>query len=204
MNRNRLGWLITAPCSPSSFGFRLSAPRFFSALMKLAFYAICALGLVLGNFGCSSGVGPSVSSTTPSAPAVVRIDFVNPGRFVDFRINGRDLGYTSRVFTRDVASALRPVMARRFPGHTLILRYTNIDLANRRTAGPHGLRVVPSNAPPWLAFDYVLQNPSGRTIASRSRRLVENEPTSSTESRSHPVQIEANLMRRWLQNLTVP
>jgi hypothetical protein len=95
-------------------------------------------------------------------------------------------------------------MARRFPGHTLNLRYTNIDLAGRRTSGPQGLRVVPGSTPPRLAFDYVLQNPSGRTIASGSQELVASAPASSTENRTRPVQIEANMMQRWLQALRVP
>jgi hypothetical protein len=164
--------------------------------MKLTFYAICALGVIIGNFGCTSAGDRAVSNSAPSAPsapAVVTVDFVN-----------RDFQHSSTVFTRDITGALRPVMARRFPGHTLNLRYTNIDLAGRRTSGPQGLRVVSGSTPPWLAFDYVLQNPSGRTIASGSRRLVASEPASSSESRSRPVQIEATLMQRWLQNLRVP
>ena len=95
-------------------------------------------------------------------------------------------------------------MARRFPGHTLKLRYTNIDLAGRRTPGPQGIRVVGGTTPPWVAFDYLLQNPSGRTIASGSQRLVAGAPASSSESRSRPVQIEADMMQRWLQTLRVP
>ena len=157
--------------------------------MKIAFYAICALGFIIGNFGCTTAVDRA-TSTAPSAPAIVIVDFVDPGRFTDFRINDRDFRYSSTVFTRDVTSALKPVMARRFPGHTLNLRYTNIDLAGRRTSGPHGLRVVPSTMAPWVAFDYVLQNPSGRTVARGSQRLGDSAPTSS-QSRSRPVQIEA-------------
>jgi Protein of unknown function (DUF3016) len=174
--------------------------------MKPTFYAICALGVIIGNFGCTTAGDRTVSTaavSAPSAPAVVRVDFVDPGRFTDFRINNRDFPHSSTVFTRDVTSALRPVMARRFPGHTLNLRYTDIDLASRRTSGPQGIRVVAGNTPPWLAFDYVLQNPSGRTIATGSQRLVASAPASSSESRTHPVQIEANMMRRWLQNLRV-
>jgi len=172
-------------------------------VMKLTLYAICALGILIGNFGCATRGEPPVFTAAPSAPAVVRIDFADPGRFTDFRVNGRDWQYSSTVFTRDVTSALRPVMARRFPAHTLSLRYTNIDLAGRRTTGPRGLSVVPRSATPWLAFDYVLQNPAGRTIASGSRRLAASEPA-STQSRSHPVQIEADLMQRWLRTLRVP
>ena len=172
--------------------------------MKPIFYAICALGVFIGNFGCTTAGDRPVSTSTPSAPAVVTVDFVAPERFTDFRINNRDFEHSSMVFTRDVTSALRPVMARRFPGHTLILRYTNIDLVGRRTSGPQGLGVVSGSTPPWLEFNYVLQNPSGRTIASGSRRLVASAPASSSESRTRPVQIEANMMQRWLQALRVP
>jgi hypothetical protein len=172
--------------------------------MKLRLYAICCLGTLIGTFGCATRSEQPVSTAAPSAPAVVRIDFVNPASFTDFSINGRDFQHSPAVFTRDVTSALRPVMARRFPAHTLRLRYTDIDLAGRRTSGPQGLRVVPTRGFPWLAFNYVLQNPSGRTIASGSRRLVARAPASSTESRTRPVQIEADLMRRWLQTLRVP
>jgi hypothetical protein len=164
------------------------------------------VGVIFGNFGCTTTSSQSAVATvplTPSAPAVVKIQFVAPERFVDFRINNRGFDYSSTVFTRDVTSALRPVMARRFPGHTLNLRYTNIDLASRRTSGPQGLSVVAGRTPPWLAFNYVLQNPSGRTIASCSRRLVASAPASSSESRLQPVQIEATLMRRWLQTLRI-
>ena len=172
--------------------------------MKLAFYAICALVVIIGNFGCSPTVnqpGQVSSPSAPSAPAVVAIDYIDPTRFTDFRINNRDFQYSSTVFTRDVTAALRPVMARRFPGHTLKLRYTDIDLASRRTWGPQGLRVVSGSTRPWLVFDYVLQNPSGRMLASGSRRLIATAPASSAESRAHPVQIEADLMQRWLNSL---
>ena len=171
--------------------------------MKLRLYAICGLGILIGTFGCATSEQRPVSNTAPSAPAVVTIDFVNPGSFTDFRINNRDFQHSSTVFTRDVTSALLPVMARRFPGHTLNLRYTNIDLASRRTSGPQGLSVVPTNTRASLAFNYVLKNPAGRTVASGSRRLVESAPGSFTQSRSHPVQIESDLMQRWLRTLRV-
>jgi len=172
--------------------------------MKIAFYAICALGFMIGNFGCSTTAdrASSIVSSGPSAPAVVTVDFADPGRFTDFRVNNRDFQYSSTVFIRDITSALKPVMARRFPGHTLNLRYTNIDLAGRRTSGPQGLRVVPGSRAPWLAFDYFLQNPSGRTIAKGSQRLV-NSASTPSQSRSRPVEIEANMMQRWLRTLSV-
>jgi hypothetical protein len=173
--------------------------------MKIAFYAICALGFMIGNFGCSTTADrtSSIVSSSPSAPAVVTVDFADPERFTDFRVNNRALQYSSTIFTRDVTSALRPVMARRFPAHTLNLRYTNIHLAGRRTSAPQGLGVAPSSAQPSLAFDYVLQNPSGRVIARGSQRLV-GSPATSAQSRTAPVQIEADMMQRWLRNLRIP
>jgi hypothetical protein len=173
--------------------------------MKIVFYAICAVGFMIGNFGCSTTAdrASSIVSSGPSAPAVVKVDFVESGKFTDFRVNNRDFQYSSTIFTRDVTSALRPVMARRFPAHTLNLRYTNIDLAGRRTSAPQGLGVAPSSTQPRLAFDYVLQNPSGRTIARGSQRLV-GSPDTSAQSRSAPVQIESDMMQRWLRNLRVP
>jgi hypothetical protein len=174
-------------------------------ITKLRLYAICGLGILLGTFGCATRNEQPASTAAPSAPAVVRIDFVNPGRFTDFRINGRDFQRSSPIFTRDVTSALRPVMARRFPGHTLNLRYTDINLSGRTTSGSPGVKVAPARGGrSWLAFNYVLQDPSGRTIASGSRRLVAREPASSSESRARPVQIEVDLMRSWLQGLRVP
>jgi hypothetical protein len=172
--------------------------------MKIVFYAICAAGLMIGNFGCSTAAdrASSIVSSGPSAPAVVTIDFADPGRFTDFRVNNRDLQHSSTIFTQDVTSALRPVMARRFPAHTLNLRYTNIDLAGRRTSAPQGLGVAPSSTQPRLAFDYVLQNPAGRVISRGSQNLV-GSPATSAQSRSAPVQIEADLMQRWLQNLRI-
>ena len=172
--------------------------------MKQTFYAICALGIIIGNFGCTNSGERAVSASGSSAPARVNIDYVDPGRFTDFRINNRDFQHSSMIFTRDVTAALQPVMARRFPSHTLNLRYTNIDLVGRRTSGPQGLGVVSGSRPPRLEFNYVLQNPSGRTIASGSRRLVASRPASSFESRSRPLQIEVNMMQRWLQTLRVP
>jgi hypothetical protein len=171
--------------------------------MKPIYYAICALGVIIGDFGCTTTSDRAPSTHVPSAPAVVTIDYVDPGRFTDFRINNQDFQHTSTVFTRDVTSALRPVMARRFPAHTLNLRYTNIDLAGRRTSAPQGLGVAPGSTQPRLAFDYVLQNPAGRVISRGSQNLV-GSPATSAQSRSAPVQIEADLMQRWLQNLRIP
>jgi hypothetical protein len=179
--------------------------NFSSNVMKLTFSAIGAFGLIISNFGCTSATDRTGATRTPSAPAVVTVDYADPGRFTDFRINNRGFRQSSTVFTRDVTNALLPVMARRFPGHTLNLRYTNIDLAGRTTSGPRAVRVVRNSTPARLAFDYVLRNPSGTTVTSGSQRLVDTGPRpSSRGGDSSPVRIEANMMRRWLQSLRIP
>jgi hypothetical protein len=66
--------------------------------MKLTFCAICALGVIIGNFGCTNAGNQAVSTASPSAPsapAVVTIDFADPGRFTDFRINNQDFQRSS-------------------------------------------------------------------------------------------------------------
>ncbi len=172
--------------------------------MKPTLSAVGAFALIIGNFGCTSTTTRTAAPGTPSAPAVVTIDYVNPGRFTDFRINNRDVQHSSTVFTRNITSALLPVMARRFPAHTLNLRYTNIDLAGRRTTGPQSVRVVRTRTPARLAFDYVLRDPSGRTVASGSRRLVDTGRPSSGRADTGPVATETAMMRRWLQSLRAP
>ncbi len=172
--------------------------------MKLSLVAIGAFALIISNFGCTSTTTRTAAPGTPSAPAVVTIDYVDPGRFTDFRINNRDFQHSSTVFTQNVTSALLPVMARRFPAHTLDLRFTNIDLAGRRTTGPQSVRVVRTRTPARLAFDYVLRDPSGRIVASGSQRLVDTGSRASRGPNTGPVGTETNMMRRWLQSLRTP
>jgi DUF3016 family protein len=93
-------------------------------------------------------------------------------------------------------------MGSRFPGYLLTLRFTNIDLAGRRSsARALSARVVRSSTPARLSFDYVLQDKSGRT----SQRLVDNaRPTQAgNPSRSGPLFNENRMLRRWLQSLSV-
>ena len=56
--------------------------------MKLTLYAICAMGLLLGGVGCSTGGGQG------TAPAVVTVEYLNPGSFSDFSVRGRDVQQT--------------------------------------------------------------------------------------------------------------
>ena len=166
--------------------------------MKLTLYAICAMVMLFIGSGCSTEGGGGATT------AVVTVQYLNPERFTDFSVQGRNVQSSTTVFTQEVTNTLQPVMQSRFSGYLLTLRFTNIDLAGRRT-GTSSVRVVRSRTPARLSFDYVLQDKSGRTVASGSQRLVDNaRPTQAgNPSRSGPLVNENRMLRRWLQSLSV-
>jgi hypothetical protein len=164
--------------------------------MKITLYAICAIALLFSGVGCTTEGGPG------AAPSVVTIQYVDPGRFTDFSIQGRDVQNSATVFTQQITQTLEPVMASRFPGNLLTLRFTNIDLAGR---GASSVRIVRNRTPARLSFIYVMQDKSGRTIASGSRRLTDNASLSLSRNpnRSGPLASESRMLQRWLQSLSV-
>jgi len=116
-----------------------------------------------------------------SEPSDVRIEFVHPERFSDFSIQGRQEIQSASIFRDRVSEYLSPYVARRFPGATLTLRFTDIDLAGRlepwrirkfndvrfdRNMGANPLR---------LYFDYTLTDSRGRILASGSKALVDGD-----------------------------
>jgi Protein of unknown function (DUF3016) len=167
--------------------------------MKLALWALCAMGMMVINIGCSI----QEQRSTPSS--LVTIQYVDPGRFTDFSIQGRDVRNSAPAFTQEVTRTLEPVMERRFPGYLLTLRFTNIDLAGSRSSGGgSSVRVVVRNRTvARLSFDYLLQDKSGRTAESGSQRLVDTARTSSS-GRSSQLNNENRMLRRWLESLSVP
>jgi DUF3016 family protein len=168
--------------------------------MKITLYAICAIAMLF------SGVGCTTEGSSGAAPSVVTIQYADPGRFTDFSIQGRDVQNSATVFTRQITQTLEPVMASRFPGYLLTLRFTNIDLAGRRaSAGASSVRIVRNRTPARLAFVYLMQDKSGRTIASGSQRLTDNASLSRVRNpnRSGLVASESRMLQRWLQSLSV-
>ena len=167
--------------------------------MKLTLCAICAMGMMVINIGCTT------QGERVAASSVVTIQYVDPGRFTDFSVHGRDVRYSASVFTQEVTRTLEPVMGQRFPGDLLTLRFTDIDLAGRRSsAGASSVRVVRNRTPARLSFDYVLRDQSGRTVASGSQRLVDTAHASSSRNRSGSLNNESRMLRRWLESLSVP
>jgi len=160
--------------------------------MRLALYASCAIGLLFGGMGCATH-GTGGGGAVPGA--VVTVQYTNPQNFTDF-------SYSPSAFTREVMQTLEPVMRSRFPAYILTLQFTNIDLAGRTTVGPRTVRVVSTRHPARLSFNYVLQDKSGHSAASGSQTLVQTPPARGT-GRSGPLNIETQMLRRWLQRLSV-
>jgi len=76
-------------------------------------------------------LGLGLTAVLSAEPSNVRISFVRPERFSDFRIQGRQEIASAAIFRDNVSTYLSPVVAKRFPGCTLSLKFTNIDLAGR-------------------------------------------------------------------------
>ena len=82
--------------------------------------------LALSLFVTISACGASAAAVTP-----VTVQFIDPAKFTDFQIRGRDANYTAGIFASDVTAELTPVMKQKYPNSSLVLRFTDIDLAGR-------------------------------------------------------------------------
>jgi hypothetical protein len=116
-------------------------------------------------------LGLGLTAVRSAEPSNVRISFVQPERFSDFRIQGRQEIVSAAIFRDDVSTYLSPIVAKRFPGCTLSLKFTNIDLAGRiATSHPlklNNVRIDRNVASPLrLYFDYQLSDSHGRTLAA--------------------------------------
>ena len=146
-------------------------------------------------------------------PSNVRIEFVHPERFSDLQIQGRQEVTSAPIFRNQIASYLSPYVARRFPGATLTLKFTNIDLAGRlewwrirkfndvrfdRTMGANPLR---------LYFDYTLTDSKGRLLANGSKAIVDGDYINRyvyypNIEKTDTLFYEKVTLHRWLDYLT--
>lgn len=122
----------------------------------------------------------SVGLTTAfsTEPGNVRINLVQPQKFSDFHIQGRLENDSAAIFRDQISSYLSPIVAKRFPGDTLTLTFTDIDLAGRidpsKTRKLSNIRIDRNVASPLrLYFDYSLTDSHGKTLATGSKSLVD-------------------------------
>ncbi|MGA8659500.1 MAG: DUF3016 domain-containing protein [Chthoniobacterales bacterium] len=147
----------------------------------------------------------------------VRIEFVHPERFSDFRIQDRQEIASAAIFRDEVSSYLSPKVSRRFPGATLTLKFTDIDLAGRLepwriSRFPHNIGVRFDRnmwLPLRLYFDYTLTDPKGHVLASGPAALVDVDYLHryfyvSNEQKSDILFYEKATLDRWLNSLTPP
>jgi hypothetical protein len=145
-------------------------------------------------------------------PSNVRINFVQPGRFSDFRIQGRQETASAAIFRDEVSTYLSPLVARRFPGCTLSLKFTDIDLAGRiATSHPlkfNNLRIDRNVASPLrLYFDYKLSDSQGKTLTGGAKSLVDPDylyrySYYPNEVRNQILFYEKATLYRWFRTVT--
>jgi hypothetical protein len=153
-----------------------------------------------------------VCAALASEPGNIRIEFVHPERFTDFRILGRQETESAQIFRDQVSSYLSPVVANRFRGDTLSLKFTDIDLAGRyeyaRIRRFNNVRFDRDIASPLrLEFEYTLTDAKGRVLTTGSTSLSEadylrryiNYPNSEKVS---TLFYEKVTLSRWLDYLT--
>ena len=117
--------------------------------------------------------GLSAAQATESSN--VRIEFVHPERFTDFRIQDRDENASVPIFRSEVSTYLSPLVAKRFPGKTLTLRFTDIDLAGRLGNRPRFNQVRFNHqfgSPIRLSFDYTVTDSKGSVVEAGSKSLL--------------------------------
>jgi hypothetical protein len=165
--------------------------------MRYAFYLTSAIAVLITGIGCTT---QAASDGRSVAGTVVTVQYVNPQHFTDFSIHNRDIRYSASVFTQELTEDLGRVMKSRFPGDTLTLRFTKIDLA-----GHGSVRVVRTHRPARLSFDYLLRDHAGRAVASGSQTLVDTLPLghSAYAVSSGPLPVESRMLQRWLRSLSV-
>jgi hypothetical protein len=147
------------------------------------------------------------STSVLGAPvSTVQVQFVQPAKFTDFSIYGRDAQWSASYFASQISDDLRPALQRKVPGGKLTLQFTDIDLAGHYpSAGRGSVRVVRGEIrPARMSFAFVLQDSSGRTLASGSTRLVDNSSPSSLAhhpKRKEALYYEKRMLERWLRSL---
>jgi Protein of unknown function (DUF3016) len=127
---------------------------------------------------------PMVSLSLRTACAAergnVRIEFVHPERFSDFRIQGRNEVSSVPIFRDEISAYLSPSVAKRFPGKTLTLIFTDIDLAGRlepwRIRRFNDVRFERDlQSPLRLYFEYTLTDSKGTVLAGGKQSILDQD-----------------------------
>ena len=151
-------------------------------------------------------LGPGVGSGLAAAASPVSVQFVNPSKFTDFQIRGRDVNYTAGLFANSVQEELTHLMKSKYPNGSLLLRFTDVDLAGRYSIA-NNARTIRGGHPARMAFDFVLTDATGKVLAKGSTRLTDNSSLTSNRSDPRRRQLfyyERRVLNRWLRTLSPP
>jgi hypothetical protein len=142
----------------------------------------------------------------------VEIGYDHPIHFTDFRIQGRNEIDSAKIFRDQVSPPLSAVVAKNFPGATLSLTFTDINLAGRyapsRIRNLNNVRIDREGASPLrLEFQYTLTDSKGRVLTAGTKSLVDadylrryiNYPNSDKVT---TLFYEKTALTRWLDDLT--
>lgn len=151
-------------------------------------------------------LGPGVGTGLAAVASPVSVQFVNPSKFTDFQIHGRDVNYTSGLFANSVQEELTPLMKSKYPNGSLLLRFTDVDFAGRYSIA-NNARTIRQGHPARMAFDFVLTDATGKVLAKGSTRLTDNSSLTSNRSDPRRRQLfyyERRVLNRWLRTLSPP
>lgn len=152
-----------------------------------------------------------LATTHSTEPSNVRISFVQPRKFSDFRIQGRQENVSAGIFRDEVTAYLSPYVAKRFPGAVLTLNFTDIDLAGR--IDPSKTRKLPNAridrnvaSPLRLYFDYTLTDSQSNILARGSKGLADTDYLYRynyypNQNKSDTLFYEEATMNRWIATL---
>jgi disulfide oxidoreductase YuzD len=151
--------------------------------------------LMVGYAGSVSGAGVEP----------ITVQFVDPAKFTDFTIRGRDANYTAKVFADSVRDELTPILKQKYPNSNLVLRFTDIDLAGWYSAA-RDVRIKKGIHPIRMSFAFQLIDSSGKVLANGTTQLTDPANVSSGKydpRRSKVFYFERRALNRWFRTLSV-
>jgi hypothetical protein len=111
-----------------------------------------------------------------ASTANVLIRFDHPKFFSDFRVYTLDQFETAKSFGAEISKALAPIVARKVPGGTLLLTFTDVDLTGLQKpwlAPKDKIRFLNDSHPYRIDFKYQLQDRSGRVVAEGATGITD-------------------------------
>jgi Protein of unknown function (DUF3016) len=158
-------------------------------------------------------LGIGLTDAFSAEPGNVRVTFVQPERFSDFRIQGRQENVSAEIFRDQVSAYLSPILSKRFPGDSLTLKFTDIDLAGRidpsKTRKLSNVRLDRNIASPLrLYFDYTLTDSNGKILASGWKSIVDPDylyryTYYSSQAKSATLFYEKATLYHWIDTFSV-